>query len=123
MTNEEAARILDPETSREALLPYAYDQQYQQMLLRDACRLAAKVLRGVSTTNLYIRDKDSGRIHRVGDECHDGLWVDTGGTVHYFNLQNGDGCSHHSRTDKNAGYEFMPSDFGELMVCQVTGED
>ena len=117
MTYEEAARILDPETSREALLPYAYDQQYQQMLLRDACQLAAKVLRGVSTTNLYIRDKDSGRIHRVGDECHDALWVDTDGTVYYSNLQNGDGCSHHSRTDKNAGYEFMPSDFGELMVC------
>lgn len=117
MTYEEAARILDPETSREALLPYAYDPQYQQMLLRDACQLAAKVLRGVSTTNLYIRDKDSGRIHRVGDECHDALWVDTGGTVHYFNLQNGDGCSDNSRMDKNAGYEFMPSDFGELMVC------
>ena len=38
MTYEEAARILDPETSRDALLPYAYDPQYQQMLLRDACR-------------------------------------------------------------------------------------
>lgn len=45
MTYEEAARILDPETSREALLPYAYDPQYQQMLLRDACQLAAEVLR------------------------------------------------------------------------------
>lgn len=49
MTYEEAARILDPETSREALLPYAYDPQYQQMLLRDACRLAANLLRGVKT--------------------------------------------------------------------------
>lgn len=38
MTYEEAARILDPETSREALLPYAYDPQYQQMLLRDVWR-------------------------------------------------------------------------------------
>ena len=51
MTYEEAARILDPETSREALLPYAYDPQYQQMLLRDACQLAAKVLRGAADTN------------------------------------------------------------------------
>lgn len=48
MTYEEAARILDPETSRDALLPYAYDQQYQQMLLRDACRLAVEVLRNIS---------------------------------------------------------------------------
>ena len=51
MTYEEAARILDPETSREALLPYAYDPQYQQMLLRDACQLAAKVLRGEADIN------------------------------------------------------------------------
>lgn len=77
----------------------------------------ASLLQDKRSTDLYIRDKDSGRIHRVGDECHDGLWVDTSGTVHYFNLQNGDGCSDNSRMDKNAGYEFMPSDFGELMVC------
>lgn len=77
----------------------------------------ASLLQDKRSTDLYIRDKDSGRIHRVGNECHDGLWVDTGGTVHYFNLQNGDGCSDNSRMDKNAGYEFMPSDFGELMVC------
>ena len=51
MTYEEAARILDPETSREALLPYAYDPQYQQMLLRDACQIAAEVLRGFTDTN------------------------------------------------------------------------
>lgn len=77
----------------------------------------ASLLQDKRSTDLYIRDKDSGRIHRVGDECHDGLWVDVDGTVHYFNLQNGDGCSDNSRMDKNAGYEFMPSDFGELMVC------
>ena len=51
MTYEEAARILDPETSREALLPYAYDPQYQQMLLRDACQMAAEVLRCAVDTN------------------------------------------------------------------------
>ena len=44
MTYEEAARILDPVTSREALLPYAYDPQYQQMLLRKACVIAANAL-------------------------------------------------------------------------------
>lgn len=44
MTYEEAARILDPETSREALLPYAYDPQYQQMLLRKACVIAVNAL-------------------------------------------------------------------------------
>lgn len=44
MTYEEAAKILDPETSREALLPYAYDPQYQQMLLRKACVIAVNAL-------------------------------------------------------------------------------
>ena len=208
MTYEEAARILAPATSREALLPYAYDPQYQQILLRKACVIAANVLESYAaltascsegdlilfsgetfsvnflslprvsyeplrpadampvnrikiqydgeeltvqelckrwklaecravtaendkasllqdkrSTDLYIRDKDSGRIHRVGDECHDGLWVDTDGTVHYSNLQNGDGCADYSQIDPNAGYEFMPSDFGKLMVCQVAGEE
>lgn len=45
MNYKQAADILDPTTSREALLPYAYDPQYQQMLLRDACQLAAQFLR------------------------------------------------------------------------------
>lgn len=208
MTYEEAARILAPATSREALLPYAYDPQYQQILLRKACVIAANVLESYAaltascsegdlilfsgetfsvnflslprvsyeplrpadvmpvncikiqyngeeltvqelctrlklaecravtaendkasllqdkrTTDLYIRDKHSGRIHRIGDECHDALWVDVDGTVHYSNLQNGDGCADHSQIDPNAGYEFMPSDFGELMMCQIAGED
>lgn len=77
----------------------------------------ASLLQDKRSTDLYIRDKDSGRIHKVGDECHDALWVDVDGTVHYSNLQNGDGCADYSQIDPNAGYEFMPSDFGELMVC------
>ena len=83
----------------------------------------ASLLQDKRSTDLYIRDKESGRIHKVGDECHDALWVDVDGTVHYSNLQNGDGCADYSQIDPNAGYEFMPSDFGELMVCQITGED
>lgn len=76
----------------------------------------ASLLQDKRSTDLYIRDKNSGRIHRVGDECHDALWVDVDGTVHYSNLQNGDGCADYSQIDPNAGYEFMPSDFGELVV-------
>lgn len=76
----------------------------------------ASLLQDKRSIDLYIRDKDSGRIHRVGDECHDALWVDVDGTVHYSNLQNGDGCADHSQIDPNAGYEFMTSDFGELVV-------
>lgn len=68
----------------------------------------------MSLIDLYIRDKANGRIHRIGEDKHDGLWVDSNGTVHYQNLQNGDGCNANSRKDPYAGYEFVPSDFGEM---------
>lgn len=64
--------------------------------------------------DLWIRDKTTGAVHRIGEDVHDGLWVDHMGTVHYHNLQNGDGCAANSHTDELAGYEFLPSDFGEL---------
>lgn len=70
----------------------------------------------MSQIDLYVRDKMSGKIHKVGDDPHDALWVDSSGTVHYFNLQNGDGCAANSNTDKYAGYEFMPRDLGDLEV-------
>ena len=68
MTYEEAARILDPETSREALLPYAYDPQYQQMLLRDACQMAAEVLRTKRETENESYDVNSAifRVFAIG---------------------------------------------------------
>lgn len=65
-----------------------------------------------SLCDLYVRDKATGRVHRIGSDKHDGLWVDEEGTVHYENLQNGDGCGAESRQDPLAGYEFVPSDFG-----------
>ena len=68
----------------------------------------------MSQIDLYVRDKMSGKIHKVGDDPHDALWVDSSGTVHYFNLQNGDGCSVNSHTDEHAGYEFIPNSFVEL---------
>lgn len=58
MDYKQAADILDPATSREALLPYAYDPQYQQMLLRDACRLAAQMLRSATDTNVGGKTKN-----------------------------------------------------------------
>ena len=61
--------------------------------------------------DLFVRDKITGEVHRVGEDVHDGLWVDDNGTVHYHNMQNGDGCAANSHTDIDAGYEFLPSDF------------
>lgn len=45
MTREEAAYILDPETTREALLPYALDGPMRMAVVEEACRVAVKALR------------------------------------------------------------------------------
>lgn len=44
MTREEAALILDPETSRDALLPYESHEE-RIAVCEDACRLGAAALR------------------------------------------------------------------------------
>ena len=48
MTHEEAAYILDPETSREALRPYLYDPEHRIKVVEEACRVAVAALRPVS---------------------------------------------------------------------------
>lgn len=45
MTAEEAARILDPKASREALDCWAYDLEKRLAVWNEACRVAARVLR------------------------------------------------------------------------------
>lgn len=45
MTNEEAARILDPATSAEALRPYALDCVMRMAVVEEACRMGAEALR------------------------------------------------------------------------------
>ena len=45
MTAEEAARILDPKTSREALDCWAYDPEKRLAVCNEACRVAARVMR------------------------------------------------------------------------------
>lgn len=45
MTRDEAARILDPETSRAALMPYATDCQMRWAMINEACRMGAEALR------------------------------------------------------------------------------
>lgn len=65
-------------------------------------------------TDFWVRDKLTGRVHKVGDEQHDSIWVDDEGELHYMNLQNGDGCSGKSHLKDGDGYEFVPSDCGTL---------
>lgn len=57
MTKAEAARILDPATSREALLPYAYDGPRRLEVVNEACRIAAEALRAEQETGEWIEDE------------------------------------------------------------------
>lgn len=58
-------------------------------------------------TDIYVRDKETGRTHRVGDNKHDMITVDSDGHIRYQNLQNGMGCRSGS---KFGGYEFVPNE-------------
>lgn len=51
---------------------------------------------------IRIKDKHSGRVHIVGTDSHDTLYVGNDGQLHYSNLQNGDG----SGADDRYGYIF-----------------
>lgn len=64
----------------------------------------------MSLIDIYVRDKQTGEIHKVGEDKHDSIWVDLDGTLHYHNLQNGDGCSTDSHNDNRQGYEFIPNE-------------
>lgn len=77
-------------------------------------------------TDLYVMDKLDGEIHKIGDNQHDSFWVDDDGIVHYFNLQNGDGCSADGwKNGKDSGYAFLPcgtyemkyENFGQPDIC------
>ena len=70
---------------------------------------------GKLACEFYVRDKETGSIHKVGTDKHDSIWVDAAGELHYRNLQNGDGCSGKSRIDNGCGYEFVQSDNGALV--------
>lgn len=63
----------------------------------------------MSNIDVYVRDKDNGRVHRVGESVHDSLYVQDG-VVFYYNLQNGCG----TLPGGNGTYEFVRSDCGEL---------
>lgn len=64
-------------------------------------------------TDIYIQEKQSGNIHRLGTDPHDAIWVDKNGIVRYINLQNGCGCNGDG-DNKDCGYRFCASDCGVL---------
>ena len=61
----------------------------------------------MSLIDIYVRDKTTDEIHRVGDNPHDMLTITDANELSYQNLHNGDGC----RTgDDCGGYEFVPNE-------------
>ena len=79
MTTEEAIQILDPETSREALLPYAYDPDRRLRVVNQACRIACAALRAQQAADDAIEDLCCDCAH--GGPCCD--------------YSENEGCEHH----------------------------
>lgn len=81
MTKAEAARILDPETSREALLPYAYDGPRRLAVVEEACRMGAAALRyldGLDTPltqgELFAWDNQPAWLVPLGEQIWEAQW-------------------------------------------------
>ena len=91
--------------------------------------------------DLWIRNKYTGHVHKIGDDPHDCLTVDEEGTVHYHNLQCGDGCVGYKSVNKQTiadeypdtewgeredeycyGYEFVPNEDEYGYPCDPTKE-
>ena len=67
----------------------------------------------VNFTDLYVYDKFAKRIHRIGDEIHDSLYIrDNNGIceVRYYNLQSGDGGG--VNNDDRCGYVILQTQSG-----------
>lgn len=101
----------------------AYGKDYYKDLITAVCgveekhkafvKMAIEALQYLDShhfTDLYVLDKQSGRIHRIGDDRHDSLdsWVF--GEVRYHNLQNGDGGGVEDK--EGYGYVILKTDAG-----------
>ena len=74
-------------------------------------------------SRLYVYDKQSKCIHRIGDDRHDALDV-RNGELRYHNLQNGDGGG--TEDVEGYGYVILNSDNGSLLdevASYYTGEE
>lgn len=67
-------------------------------------------------TDLYVYDKTTKKIHRIGDEKHDSLYVYDNNNgkyeVRYYNLQNGEGGS--ANDEEGHDYIILQSQNGLL---------
>lgn len=65
----------------------------------------------MSLTSLYVFDRETKRIHRIGDDPHDALYV-RNGAIRYHNMKNGDGGG--CENDHSYGYVILQSKDGFL---------
>ena len=78
MTNEEAARILDPATSAEALRPYALDCVMRMAVVEEACRMGAEALRASGWISVKARLPEAGKVLVTDGETvtiSNGAWL------------------------------------------------
>lgn len=40
---------------------------------------------------LFVKDNTTGKVHEVGTNVHDSLWLNDDGSIHYYNMQIGEG--------------------------------
>jgi len=67
-------------------------------------------------TDFFVMKKSTGEIHRVGSDTHDAIWVDDKGVLHYYNMQNGDGCTGEGFVNGyDNGYAFIPGRYGVVV--------
>lgn len=72
----------------------------------------------MSLTDLYIRDKSSGRIHRIGDDQHDMLMISEEGKLVYHHLQCGEGAILGDKeNERYFGFEFVPNEDDHGYSC------
>lgn len=94
--------------------PEAYLRTWRKEMCKRLDSLGEMVCTNKSTfhTDLFIRDKYSGSMHRIGDDVHDCLCVDDEGSVHYRNLQNGDGTiGYQSQNRQTLGEKYPDVDW------------
>jgi hypothetical protein len=62
--------------------------------------------------DLYVIDKTTNRIHRIGEDKHDSLVVYPDGCMRYYNLQDGEGGG--AENAPRAGYCILTTIHGQL---------
>ena len=80
---------------------------------------AEEVRPAYGQTDIYVKDRDTGQIRRVGDDRHDMLMINERGQLFYHNLQNGEGCwiGNDDFEDDGSGFAFVINEDENGYAC------